>query len=207
MSFLCAHPRHHLMSFKIPYGFQQHLSSSSTPVLTDMLPAIECLMTAWEALTDSHLHLARFINASLQKLREGYNKTDQTQVYVMALGEYCPCFGTWTNRQCRSIEPRHEVFAHQEVLGGWVHRSGQCMGPRRGELNISHSMVIQSDRFNGCVQLKTYCASSVSGGSSPIYCCQSSVQSGLDPYFSKPEPEPGPNQFLHKPNCSSVQIT
>src|SRR6266481_3038099 len=94
MSFLHAHPRHHPMSFKVPYSFQQHLSSSSTPVLADMLPAIERLMTAWEALADSHPHLARFINASLQKLHEGYNKMDQTQVYIMALGEYCPGFGT-----------------------------------------------------------------------------------------------------------------
>src|SRR6266481_5530824 len=93
-SFLRSHPRHHLTSFKVPYNFQQRLSSSSTPVLADMLPAIEHLMTAWEALADSHLYLARFINVSLQKLREGYNKMDQTQVYVMALGEYCPCFGT-----------------------------------------------------------------------------------------------------------------
>ena len=64
------------------------------PVLTDTLPVIECLMTAWETLADSHPHLVRFINASLQKLHEGYNKMDQTQVYIMALGEYCPCFGT-----------------------------------------------------------------------------------------------------------------
>src|SRR6266481_5696396 len=93
-SFLCAHPRHHLTSFKVPYSFQQRLSSSSTPVLADTLPAIEHLMTAWETLTDSHPHLVRFINASLQKLCEGYNKMDQTQAYIMALGEYCPCFGT-----------------------------------------------------------------------------------------------------------------
>src|SRR6266481_9362140 len=89
-SFLRAHPRHHLTSFKVPYTFQQRLSSSSTPVLADTLPAIEHLMTAWEALTDSHLHLARFINASLQKLHEGYNKMDQTWAYVMALSEHCP---------------------------------------------------------------------------------------------------------------------
>src|SRR6266481_5597551 len=93
-SFLRAHPRHHLMSFKVPYSFQQCLSSSSMPVLTDTLPVIECLMTAWEALTDSHLHLARFINAGLQKFCEGYNKMDQTWAYVMALSEYGPCFGT-----------------------------------------------------------------------------------------------------------------
>src|SRR6266481_4442003 len=93
-SFLHAHPIHHLTSFKVPYTFQQRLSSLSTPVLADMLPAIERLMTAWEALADSHLHLARFINAGLQKLHEGYNKMDQTRVYVMALSEYCPCFGT-----------------------------------------------------------------------------------------------------------------
>src|SRR6266481_4274170 len=92
--FLCSCPRHHLTSFKVPYTFQQCLSSSSTPVLTDTLPAIECLMTAWEALADSHPHLARFINASLQKLHEGYNKMDQTQVYIMALSEHCPGFGT-----------------------------------------------------------------------------------------------------------------
>src|SRR6266481_4085779 len=44
------------------------------------------------------------------------------------------------------------------------------MGQRRGELNISHSRVIQSDPFNvcGCMQLKNYHASSVSGGSSPM---------------------------------------
>src|SRR6266481_7085056 len=89
-SFLHAHPRHHLTSFKVPYSFQQCLSSSSMPVLTDMLPAIECLMTAWEALADSHPHLERFINASLQKLCEGYNTMDQTQAYIMALGEHCP---------------------------------------------------------------------------------------------------------------------
>src|SRR6266481_740269 len=93
-SFLHAHPRHHLTCFKVPYSFQQCLSSLSTPVLTDTLPVIECLMTAWEALTDSHLHLVRFINASLQKLREGYNKMDQTQAYVTALSEHCPGFGT-----------------------------------------------------------------------------------------------------------------
>src|SRR6266481_342088 len=93
-SFLRAHPRHHLTSFKVPYTFQQRLSSSSMPVLADTLPAIERLMTAWEALADSHPHLARFINAGLQKLREGYNKMDQTRAYVMALGEYCLCFGT-----------------------------------------------------------------------------------------------------------------
>src|SRR6266481_6365578 len=87
-SFLRAHPRHHLMSFKVPYSFQQCLSSSSTPVLADTLPAIKHLMTAWEALTDSHLHLARFITASLQKLHEGYNKIAQTRAYVMALGEH-----------------------------------------------------------------------------------------------------------------------
>src|SRR6266481_6980058 len=85
MSFLRAHPRHHLMSFKVPYSFQQCLSSLSTPVLADMLPAIKHLMTAWEALADSHPHLVRFINTSLQKLCEGYNKMDHTQAYIMDL--------------------------------------------------------------------------------------------------------------------------
>src|SRR6266481_6438154 len=93
-SFLRAHPRHRLTSFKVPYSFQQCLSSLSTPVLADTLPTIEHLMTAWEALADSHPHLARFINAGLQKLREGYNNMDQTQAYIMALSELCPGFGT-----------------------------------------------------------------------------------------------------------------
>src|SRR6266481_6083639 len=39
-SFLRAHPRHHLTSFKVPYTFQQCLSSSSTPVLADTLPVM-----------------------------------------------------------------------------------------------------------------------------------------------------------------------
>src|SRR6266481_3765780 len=53
------------------------------------------------------------------------------------------------------------------------------MGPRRGELNISHSRLIQSDHFNGCMQLETYCASSVSGGSSPIPPVQTSGQASV----------------------------
>src|SRR6266481_6350942 len=53
------------------------------------------------------------------------------------------------------------------------------MGPRRGELNISHSRVIQSDCFNGCMQLKTHHASSVSGGSSPIPPVQTSGQASV----------------------------
>src|SRR6266481_807179 len=53
------------------------------------------------------------------------------------------------------------------------------MGPRRGELNISHSRVIWSDRFDGCVQLETYHASSVSGGSPPIPPVQTSGQASV----------------------------
>ena len=80
--------RHVLTYFKIPYSFQHHLSSQRTPVLADTLPAIERLMTAWEALAVSQPHLAKSINAILQKLHDRYNKIDLTWAYVMAFGEF-----------------------------------------------------------------------------------------------------------------------
>src|SRR6266481_3957451 len=60
------------------------------------------------------------------------------------------------------------------------------MCPRRGELNISHSRVIQSERFNGCMQLETYCASSVLGGSSPIPPVQTSSWASIMERYSIP---------------------
>jgi len=57
------------------------------PVLTDTKPVIKWLMTGWETLTVTQLHLARFINAGLGKLCEGYNKMDQTWAYVLTLSE------------------------------------------------------------------------------------------------------------------------
>ena len=75
-------------------------------------------MTAWEALAVSQPHLAKFINAGLQKLREGYNKVDLTQAYVMALGEFLhPQLQQHSDRSWGSAEPSSEVFAHQEALG------------------------------------------------------------------------------------------
>src|SRR6266481_340629 len=60
------------------------------------------------------------------------------------------------------------------------------MGPRRGELNISHSRVIWSDHFNGCVQLETYHASSVLGGSSPIPPVQTSSWASIMEQYGIP---------------------
>ena len=75
-------------------------------------------MTAWEALAVSQPHLAKFINAGLQKLREGYNKMDLTRAYVMALGEFLhPQLQQRSDRSWGSAEPSSEVFAHQEALG------------------------------------------------------------------------------------------
>ena len=88
LTFLPPTGQHVLTYFKIPYSFQHCLSSQRTPVLADTLPAIERLMKAWEALAISQPHLAKFINAGLQKLHEGYNKMDLTWAYVMALGEF-----------------------------------------------------------------------------------------------------------------------
>ena len=75
-------------------------------------------MTAWEALAVSQPHLAKFINASLQKLHEGYNKMDLTWAYVMALGEFLhPQLQQCSDMSWGSAEPSNEVFAHQEALG------------------------------------------------------------------------------------------
>ena len=75
-------------------------------------------MTAWEALAVSQPHLAKFINAGLQKLCEGYNKMDLTQAYVMALGEFLhPQLQQHSDMSWGSTEPSSKVFAHQEALG------------------------------------------------------------------------------------------
>ena len=75
-------------------------------------------MTAWEALTVSQLRLAKVINASLQKLHEGYNKMDLTREYVMSLGEFLhPQLQQCSYMSWGSAEPSNEVFTHQEALG------------------------------------------------------------------------------------------
>lgn len=63
------------------------MSSQRTPVLADVIPAIERLMTAWDVVSLSQPHLAKFVDAGLKKLREGYDKMDRTRAYVIALGE------------------------------------------------------------------------------------------------------------------------
>src|SRR6266481_5607172 len=60
------------------------------------------------------------------------------------------------------------------------------MGRRRGESNISHSRVIWSDHFDGCMQLETYHASSVSGGSSPIPPVQTSGRASVMEQYGIP---------------------
>jgi hypothetical protein len=100
------------------------MSKEKTPVLSGAIPILEHLMTNWEGLVTCHPHLLPFINMGLEKLKETYDKMDQTHAYVIAMGMYI----TVTAKSCANLwishQPDHQVLTYLQALGCRVRRAG-----------------------------------------------------------------------------------
>jgi len=64
------------------------MSSKSTPVLCDTIPAFEEFMTEWEEIKDDTPHLKKYIEPRLECAYKYYVCMDDTQAYIIVM---CMC--------------------------------------------------------------------------------------------------------------------
>ena len=62
------------------------MSSESTPVLCGSIASFELLMTKWEQLGEEHPDLQYWTRIGLRWARKYYNRMDDTDAYVIAMG-------------------------------------------------------------------------------------------------------------------------
>lgn len=66
------------------------MSGERTPILSNVIPAFEMLMSAWEKLGEKRENLKRFTNVGVEWAVKYYNRMDLTKAYVVAMGmTYC----------------------------------------------------------------------------------------------------------------------
>lgn len=71
-------------------NIQQYFSSEQHPTLWRAIPALEELLTAWEAKKEvpKYAQFNRAIEAAVLKVKKYYNKLDDKPVFVLALGTF-----------------------------------------------------------------------------------------------------------------------
>ena len=63
------------------------LCSERTPVLSDVVPAFELFMTAWETLGEKNPRLAPFTQVGVEWAVKYYERMDLLKAYIVAMGK------------------------------------------------------------------------------------------------------------------------
>jgi hypothetical protein len=63
------------------------MSSESTPILSNAIPAFELFMTSWEQLAAKHQRLKPWIEIGLAYATAYYARMDRTSSYIITMGK------------------------------------------------------------------------------------------------------------------------
>jgi hypothetical protein len=70
---------------QVPHAFQQRLSSDTTPILCDTIPAFEAMKSVWNKQKAEMPNVAHIIDAGLKKLEEYRERANLVPTYVGAM--------------------------------------------------------------------------------------------------------------------------
>ena len=80
--------RYSIIFLKLPYAFQQYLSSERLPTLCHTVVAFHSLRTQWEKYQNKHPQFSHIIQAGVDKLENYLTKIHDVPAYVIALSKY-----------------------------------------------------------------------------------------------------------------------
>jgi hypothetical protein len=75
------------LAFQVPHGVQQAMSAESMPMLSSAIAIFEIFMSQWEDLSKEFPKLTPWINVSLNWAKKYYNLMDDTDAYIVTMGE------------------------------------------------------------------------------------------------------------------------
>ena len=75
------------LAFQIPHSVQQAMSAESMPMLSSAIAFFEIFMLQWEGLSKDSPKLTPWINIGLRWARKYYKFTDDTDAYIVTMGE------------------------------------------------------------------------------------------------------------------------